>query len=269
MDVMEFLTDVSDFRQFLNNLQQGFIPCTNSYCQNLPSEEDYCDKCEIVGFQSLCNKTISVIGLLISDRKRRQRDANDFSAEQNNRELYYAIIDNLLSHLESRFSSLHELAFFYLLSPTKYKTVFNKRNFPAFLLTALENNYPNMFNIPRLKTELIIFYKNNIFEGKSPQHLVKLLGNEQLDTPFLEIFRLATLITTIPATAASVERCSSALEKIHTYKRSTRNDNPLDGISILSIERKLLESIMQKDDFYNIVTEKFVGKTQRPEFFYK
>lgn len=264
---MEFVKDVRNFLQLLNNFKKGFIHCTD--CKNKLPEDNPCENCETVGFEPLWDKIISMMGLPISARKRRKQDESDIKPKQNYRNLYYTIIDNLVCHIESRFSSVQKLAFFELLDPRKCKFFSTRHNFPEFLLNVLGNIYPGTFDLIGLKNELSALYSSNIIEGKSPQGLIKFLVDEGLNQSFEEIFQLAKLISTIPATIASVEKNFSALERIQSYIRSTKKDDGMDNLSILSIEQEMLEKLRKKEDFYNIISEKFATKTQRSDYMYK
>lgn len=75
------------------------------------SEEDRCDNCETVGFQTIWEKTVSIAGLPIQQRNKRREDS-DISLQTRYRKLYFSVIDNLTNHLTARFSSLQHLAFF-------------------------------------------------------------------------------------------------------------------------------------------------------------
>jgi hypothetical protein len=103
-----------------------------------------------------------------------------------------------------------------------------------------------------LKNELNIFYRTVAFRGKSSYEQVKFLKEEKkkkrkekLDQPFKEVFRLAKLVSSIPATTASVERSISALKRIHTYKRSTQSEDRMNDLSLLSIEKEILTTLRE------------------------
>ncbi len=80
---------------------------------------------------------------------------------------------------------------------------------------------------------------------------------------------MAKLVSSIPATTASVERNISALKRIHTYKRSTQSEDRMNDLSLLSIEKEILATLREKDDFYSKVIEKFTAKTRRLDLNYK
>lgn len=137
------------------------------------------------------------------------------------------------------------------------------------LLTDLGRIYPNVFDLHGLRNELNIFYRATTFHENPLHKLIKFLKEENLDNSFKEVFRLVKLISTIPATTASAERSFSALKRIHTYKRSTQREERMSSLVLLSIERELLSSLREKEDFYNTVIHKFALKTRRLDFIYK
>ncbi|XP_039297829.1 uncharacterized protein LOC120354552 [Nilaparvata lugens] len=136
--------------------------------------------------------------------------------------------------------------------------------FPDTLFVLLKQLYPKVFDFQGLKIELVVFYRTSVFQKKSPVDLLQFLKREGLDSSFKEVFRLANLTCTIPATTASVERSFSALKRIHTYKRSSQTEERLSNLALMSIEKGLLESLREKNDFYNVVIQKFAAKTRRP-----
>lgn len=94
---------------------------------------------------------------------------------------------------------------------------------------------------------------------------MRFLKTENLNNAFSEVFRLAKLISTIPATTVSVERSFSALKRIQTYKRSKQGEEGMSNLAILSIEKQVLET---KKTFRPCHPEVF-QKTRGVEFMYK
>jgi hypothetical protein len=61
---------------------------------------------------------------------------------------------------------------------------------------------------------------------------------------------------TIPVTVASAERSFSKLKLIKSYLRSTMSQERLNGLAILSIEKKLLENLEYKNLISNFASQK-------------
>lgn len=74
------------------------------------------------------------------------------------------------------------------------------------------------------------------------------------------------MISSIPATTVSVERSFSALKRIHRYKISTQGEEKMSNLALLSIEKQVLETIRDQENFYACVIQKFSMKTRWVEF---
>ena len=63
------------------------------------------------------------------------------------------------------------------------------------------------------------------------------------------VYRVFTILATIPATSCSAERSFSCLRRLKTYLRNTMGQDRLSSIAIINIERayanKMLENDMQ------------------------
>lgn len=272
-DVMTCLNAIRDFENHLITIRKGFVHCVNCtkmLAVNKITEDQNCDNCDITGFKPVWGKTVCMVGPPSHSLKRKHTEIDKaLTPEEKYRKLYYEIIDNLLGHLKERFTSLKDLQFFELLNLRKFKVFSNTKHFPEILLSEIQGLYPNIFDLQGLKNELSVIYRTVTFQNKSPQQLLQFLKEEHLENAFNEVFRLAELISTIPATTASVERSFSALKRIHTYKRSTQREERMSNLAMLSIEKELLETIRDGEDFYNSVIQKFVLKTRRMELLYK
>jgi hypothetical protein len=61
---------------------------------------------------------------------------------------------------------------------------------------------------------------------------------------------------TISVTVASAERSFSKLKLIKSYLRSTMSQERLNGLTILSIEKKMLENLEYKNLIKNFASKK-------------
>jgi hypothetical protein len=93
-------------------------------------------------------------------------------------------------------------------------------------------------------------------------------GN-QLQVPFMEIYKLAEIITTIPSSTATVERSFSAMKRIHTCCKGTQTQGRLCGLSVLAIENTLLVELKRRPSFYDDVLTQFLRQNSRLELVYK
>jgi hypothetical protein len=177
------------------------------------------------------------------------------------------IIDNIKAQICDRFKSINSFQFFSLLDCDKFKD--HKKNFPDEKFKSLNENYGAHFDIVRLKTELTVLYSSSEFEQKSVTDILHFMHSNKLYMGMPEIFKLISLVSTIPATTSSAERSFSALRRIQNYLRSTQGQERLSSLALLSIEKSVLLEMKEKTSFYDRVIEKFVEKNRRIEFVYK
>ena len=97
---------------------------------------------------------------------------------------------------------------------------------------------------------------------KSVSDLMEFINVNDLSDAMLELFRLCTLILTIPSTTASVERSFSALKRIKTYQRNATVENRISGLSTMSIEADLLKHLTQTEELYEKVINLFAEKNR-------
>lgn len=183
------------------------------------------------------------------------------------RRLFYEIIDTLKVQMTAKFSDINKLEFLALLDSEKYADF--AKTFPEKAFQVLVKNYGRFFNIVRLKNELLYVYSSPEFRAKSVYELSLELRAIGLTQALLEVTKLCALILTIPATSASAERTFSALRRIHTYQRNTQGQNRLSGLSLISIEKSLLQNLKKKPTFYDSIIDLFLEKNRRIELKYK
>ena len=80
----------------------------------------------------------------------------------------------------------------------------------------------------------------------------------KMDGCFPNAYVAYRILLTIPVTVASAERSFSKLKLIKTYLRSTMSQERLNGLAMLSIEKKVVDKL----DYANLITT-FASKTAR------
>lgn len=100
-------------------------------------------------------------------KRRRERDDVDVTPKEKYRRLYLAVIDNPMSHISSRFSTLKKITFFDLINKKHFDTFSKSGSFPDHLLVELSKSYPKFFDCQGLKNKLLVFYKTVNFH-KTP-----------------------------------------------------------------------------------------------------
>lgn len=202
-------------------------------------------------------------------KQRVKRHHSDETEMDIYRRLYFEIVDHILCEIEQRFSSFDKLEFFHLLYSQNYENY--KRKFPDHLLHKLSSIYGPMLDYVALKNELIVLYSSPEFSSKNVYEVVSLMNEHCLISGFSEVYKLSTLILTIPCSTSSVERSFSALRRINSYLRSTQSQERLSDLSLLSIEKQTLTILKSKPLFYDNVIEQFLVLSQdrRIELMYK
>lgn len=191
--------------------------------------------------------------------------------ELKHRQLYNSILDRIHMEINDRFSDYGKLQFTHLLETQKFSIY--KDNFPNEALNNLFQTYNSHFDQVRLKNELSVVYSLEVFDfsGKSIHEIVSIIHQNQLARIIPEVLKLATLILTVPATSASVERTFSALKRIKSYCRSTQTQERLSGLALMSIKKTFLQKLRRQPnfDFNDDVIKAFSSQTRRLEFTYK
>ncbi|KAJ4429129.1 hypothetical protein ANN_26130 [Periplaneta americana] len=123
-----------------------------------------------------------------------------------------------------------------------------KENFPNEALNKLFQSYNSHFDQVRLKNELSVIYSAEVFDftNKPIHEILSAIYENQLNQVIPEVLKLATLIVTISATSASVERTFSALKRIKSYCRSTHTQERLSGLALMSIEKSFLQKLRKR-----------------------
>ena len=97
---------------------------------------------------------------------------------------------------------------------------------------------------------------------KSPSDLLNFMfKNDLREMP--ELYKLISIIVTIPITSASVERNFSALQRIKSFSRNSMTQNRLSNISLLSIEKEYIKELTANPRFYDEVIDYFANFKNR------
>ncbi|GJV22738.1 zinc finger MYM-type protein 1-like protein [Tanacetum coccineum] len=82
-----------------------------------------------------------------------------------------------------------------------------------------------------------------------------LKNNEQSDVDAKDLFVELRVLLTIPVTVASAERSFSKLKLLKSYLRSTMSQERLNGLALIAIENRLLESVDYEDLINNFASK--------------
>ncbi|KAL4148801.1 hypothetical protein QTP88_002954 [Uroleucon formosanum] len=157
-----------------------------------------------------------------------------------------------------------EFAFLALLADvTKFKEY--SCTFPVNALNNLKSTYPNIFyNINTLKVELEVLYSDVKYQNLLHIYdMVKIIEQDALKDILPEAYKLFILILTIPSTSVSNERSFSCLKRIKTCSRNSISQVRLSSLSILSIEKSLINQLKKTESFYDDIINMYSSQKKK------
>ncbi|KAL7883638.1 hypothetical protein SRHO_G00012960 [Serrasalmus rhombeus] len=185
------------------------------------------------------------------------------------RNLYMAILDNLTEQLPLHFANLESLHFLELVNPGKFDEM--RQVFPEEAFQSVLKSFGQFFDAGRLRSELQVLYSNQDLQGNRGKlcDFLLFLKDMELDSAMPQVYKLLSLVATIGATSAGVERSFSCLKRLKSYTRNTMDQGRLSSLALLVIERTLVKSLEKTPCWYNRATDHFLEKERRVEFTYK
>ncbi|KAL4153064.1 hypothetical protein QTP88_000897 [Uroleucon formosanum] len=188
---------------------------------------------------------------------------NECNNQSNFKILFYEIIDNILMQLNTRFQDTNKLLFLRLADVTKFKEY--SCTFPVNALNNLKSTYPNIFyNINSLKVELEVLYSDVKYQNLLHIYdMVKIIEQDALKDILPEAYKLFILILTIPSTSVSNERSFSCLKRIKTCSRNSISQVRFSFLSILSIEKSLINQLKKTESFYYDIINMYSSQIDR------
>jgi hypothetical protein len=198
---------------------------------------------------------------IIRRKKQFDENANDEtaqSAEESFRIDYFLyIVDQAISSIQSRFEQfqIYENNFGFLFNFKKLKSLDDDGlqnkclNLEGFLKHDIDYDLDGL----DLFSELKVLKEILQIEESAPIEILNYI--KRLDS-FPNACIAYRILLTIPVTVASAERSFSKLKLIKSYLRSTMSQERLNGLVILSIEKKLLENLEYKNLISNFASQK-------------
>ena len=104
-------------------------------------------------------------------------------------------------------------------------------NIPDHIISILIRLYEVEFHTALLKNEVKVLY------GSDDIKVLQWLHGSSMATAFEQTYKLANLVSTIQATAASTAKIFTVLSRNRTYRHSTQGQDNLSQLSLLSIEK--------------------------------
>uniref|UniRef100_A0A3Q2YVJ5 HAT C-terminal dimerisation domain-containing protein n=1 Tax=Hippocampus comes TaxID=109280 RepID=A0A3Q2YVJ5_HIPCM len=121
------------------------------------------------------------------------------------------------------------------------------------------------------QSELQVLYSNQDLQGNKGKlcDFLSFLKDMELNNAMPQVYKLLSLVATIGATSANVERSFSCLKQLKSYTRNTMGQGRLSSLALLAIERTLVKSLEKTPYWYDRVTDHFLAKGRRTEFTFK
>ena len=133
---------------------------------------------------------------------------------------------------------------------------------------------PNLSNIYGVDSEMLSS-KKSIFENyncgdpcqrKNAAVMVKTMHQNGLHDILSVLYKVASILATIPATSCSAERSFSALRRIKTFLRSTMRQDRLGSIAVINTQRMYANKTMQND--MQRIIDIFGSRSNRSSYFF-
>jgi hAT family C-terminal dimerisation region len=154
----------------------------------------------------------------------------------------------------------------------KFETYSDFGNFPLQALESLQKEYPGVFDTQRLKAdELTVVYEDQSLRTSTlAQTYQRFVTDTGLKSSFKETVKLCALVLCLPSTSVSAERAFSAMRRVKMYLRSTLQEDRFSNLAFLTIEKEFVSDLQKnKEEFKNLVINKFTQKTRRLEFSFR
>nr|CAI5846588.1 unnamed protein product [Callosobruchus analis] len=184
-------------------------------------------------------------------RKKRKIYFNFESKRLHYKQIFAQIFDTIIVQLETRFADLSVLQFFDLVNCDNFGTF--PKEFPNSLLDILIEQYP-IFDHISLKNELSVLYSDKDLLGgaKCAKDMLLFIFNNNLKSCLPELYKLLSLVLSIPVTSGIGRKIFSALKRIKTYNRSKMTQVRLSGLSLIAIEKHLVSELKETDNFISL-----------------
>ncbi|XP_024009113.1 zinc finger MYM-type protein 1 [Eutrema salsugineum] len=183
------------------------------------------------------------------------------AAEENFRINYFIkIVDQGLVSLETRFDQLqsYEKTFGFLFDLKKLMLANDDKLMASCLNLEASLKHGNHFDIDGND----LFLELKLLKGALPKEIKKVVEIldylKKLESCYPNTWTAYRIMMTIPVSVASAERSFSKLKLIKSYLRSSMSQERLNGLSILSIERRMAEKLD-----YTCLMNEFAGRNAR------
>lgn len=182
---------------------------------------------------------------------------------------YFSGIDRVIAELKNRFNE-NEQSILCALGDIVLNKIPEKTNFDI-----VGEHYTIDTDLLENEKKIFVQFLENISSDTEndtelklnrASDIVEFMHSNDLTTVLPIFLKVATILSTIPATSCSAERSFSALRRIKTYLRNTMKQSRLNSLAVLNIERQATNSVMAKD--INSVIDTFGGRKNRAMYLF-
>ena len=169
--------------------------------------------------------------------------------------------------LNERFSDAESFSFFDLVNPKLF--IQWKEGVPNDKMQQLIDKYGPLFDITKLKSQLLFIYQDQDFVKENSTELLEYIYHLNMQHCIPEVVRLLKLNGVMAVSSASAERSFSCLKRVKTYLRNAMGDERLGSLCRISIHKDILKEKEDKKDLHDAILDKFIKKPRRLNFTYK
>lgn len=196
-------------------------------------------------------------GVNLNKRRKDAESRNDVIAKE--------VYDTIIFQMKERFSYRGHLEAASLLNTENFLSY--SINFPKLTLNSVVGFYP-MSDKEKLSTELEVIYLREDFRNiVGAFNMLSLMTQNNFKETYSEIIKLLKIIITTPMSTAESERYFSTLKRIKTFLRNSMNDDLLNALAMMSVNKILIHNIMNFDE--KVIEHYITIKNRRLDFTYK
>lgn len=266
-DCLQKTLEDSDFLFWLN-LFHNVCPHIDVLFQQFQSKSENSDAFQkdldefeekVLSVRSVTEEIEEIVTETIENKRRK------IDPENRNCMIAKQICDAVILQFKERFSYMGHLEASTLVDANNFFDF--SQFFPISIFKSVVGFYP-MLQQDKLRSELEVIYSRNDIENiVGCLNMLSWISANDLSETFSETEKLLKIVVTTPMDTNEPERCFSTLNRIKSFLRNTINEDRLNALAMISINRELMHDIPNFDEK---VLEHFISQEGRsPDFVYK
>ena len=191
---------------------------------------------------------------LVTPNAKTTNHPDDSLSEYFRRSLYAPYLDSLLSSLEARF-----IIFIYLKGLAKFNlSLLHPAQMAKITAPDLKihmEEVSKFYELEGIETEADLWqcFWTNKKENLETLELTDVI--QHAETFYLNVNTALHILLAMPYSTATIKRTLSTLRRVKTWLRSTMSEETLNGLCMLCVHRKLVNSL--SDSFTELVLSRF------------